>query len=106
MLAAEKTAVGECLRTQLDISYRAMIEAQELALGTARQLDERTGTEIAVLGLEASQQAWEAYRDVECQTIAVLAGDATPSETAQLACEIRLTRARTDALLRLTSQSS
>jgi uncharacterized protein YecT (DUF1311 family) len=106
VLAAEKTAVGECLRTQLDISYRAMIEAQELALGTARQLDERTGTEIAVLGLEASQQAWEAYRDVECRTVAVFAGDATPSETAQFACEIRLTRARTDALLRLTSQSS
>jgi uncharacterized protein YecT (DUF1311 family) len=97
----------ECgLRTQLDISYRAMIEAQELALGTAHQLDERTGTEVAVLGLEASQQAWEAYRDVECQTLGVFAGDATPAETAQLVCEIRLTRARTDALLRLTSLGS
>jgi uncharacterized protein YecT (DUF1311 family) len=83
-----------------------LIEAQELALGTARQLDERTGTEVAVLGLEASQQAWEAYRDVECQTVGVFAGNATPPETAQLACEIRLTRARTDALLRLTSQGS
>jgi uncharacterized protein YecT (DUF1311 family) len=106
LLAAEKAVVGDCLRAQLDISYRAMIEARELALGTARQLDERTGTEVAVLGLEASQQAWEAYRDVECQTVGVFAGDATPSETAQLACEIRLTRARTDALLRLASQSS
>ena len=49
-----------------------VVEAEELALGTAHQLDERTGTEIAVLGLEASQQAWEAYRDVECQTVGVL----------------------------------
>jgi uncharacterized protein YecT (DUF1311 family) len=106
LLAGENIAVGDCLRTQLDISYRAMIEAQELALGTARELDERTGTEVAVLGLEASQQAWEAYRDVECQTVGVFAGDATPAETARLACEIRLTRARTDALLRLTSQGS
>jgi uncharacterized protein YecT (DUF1311 family) len=105
LLAGENIAVGDCLCTQLDISYRAMIEAQELALGTARQLDERTGTEVAVLGLEASQQAWEAYRDVECQTVGVFAGDGTP-ETAQLACEIRLTRARIDALLRLTSQGS
>ena len=104
LLAGEDIAVGDCLRTQLDISYRAMIEAQELALGTAHQLDELTGTEVAVLGLEASQQAWEAYRDVECQTVGVFAGDA--AETAQLACEIRLTRARTDALLRLTSQGS
>jgi uncharacterized protein YecT (DUF1311 family) len=105
-LLAGQNAVGDCLRTQLDISHRAMIEAQELALGTARQLDERTGTEVAVLGLEASQQAWEAYRDVECQTLGVFAGGATPAETAQLACEIRLTRARTDALLRLTSLGS
>ena len=106
LLAGENIEVGDCLRTQLYISHRAMIEAQELALGTARQLDERTGTEVAVLGLEASQQAWETYRDVECQTLGVFAGDATPAETAQLACEIRLTRARTDALLRLTSQDS
>jgi uncharacterized protein YecT (DUF1311 family) len=105
LLAGEDITVGDCLRTQLDISYRAMIEAQELALGTARQLDERTGTEVAVLGLEASQQAWEAYRDVECQTVGVFASDATPAETAQLACEIRLTRARTDALLRLAQGS-
>ena len=103
LLAGEKIAVGDCLRTQLDISHRAMIEAQDLALGRARQLDERTGTKVAVLGVEASQQAWEAYRDVECQTLGVFAGDATPAETAQLACEIRLTRARTDALLHLTS---
>ena len=106
LLAGEKIAVGDCLRTQLDISHRAMVEAQELALGTALQLDERTGTEVAVFGLEASQQAWEAYRDVECQTVGVFAGDATPAETTQLACEIRLTRARTDALLRLTSLGS
>jgi uncharacterized protein YecT (DUF1311 family) len=106
LLAGENIAVADCLRTQLDISDRAMIEAQELALGTARQLDERTGTEVAVLGLEASQQAWEAYRDVECQTVGVFAGGATPAETAQLACEIRLTRARTDALLHFTSQGS
>jgi uncharacterized protein YecT (DUF1311 family) len=106
VLAGDNIAVDDCLRTQLDLSYRAMIEAQELARGTARQLDERTGTEVAMLGLEASQQAWEAYRDVECQTVGVFASDATLAERAQLACEIRLTGARTDALLRLTSQGS
>jgi hypothetical protein len=47
LLAGENIAVADCLGTQLDISDRAMIEAQELALGTARQLDERSGTEIA-----------------------------------------------------------
>jgi hypothetical protein len=47
LLAGENIAVVDCLRTQLDISYRATIEAQELALGTTRQLDERTGTVMA-----------------------------------------------------------
>ena len=99
VLVGEDLAVEDCLRTQLDISYRAMSEAQDLARGTARQLDERSGTEAVVLGLEASQHAWEAYRDVECQTIALL-GDSRAAEATQLACEIRLTRARTDDMLR------
>lgn len=100
-LAGDDMALEECLQTQLDISSRAMTEAQELARGAARQLDERTGTEGAVLGLEAAQQAWEAYRDVECQTIALFAGGGA---AAQLACDIRFTRARTDAMLRLGGQ--
>jgi uncharacterized protein YecT (DUF1311 family) len=100
-LAGDDLALEECLQTQLDISSRAMTEAQELARGAARQLDERTGTEGAVLGVEAAQQAWEAYRDVECQTIALFTDGGT---AAQLACDIRLTRARTDAMLRLGGQ--
>jgi uncharacterized protein YecT (DUF1311 family) len=104
VLAGDDMAVRDCLRTQLDISYRAMTEAQDLARGAARQVDEQTGTEAAVLGVEASQQAWEAYRDVECQTIALFAGEGALAETAQLACEIRLTRARTDGFLRFASQ--
>jgi uncharacterized protein YecT (DUF1311 family) len=101
VLAGDDVAVRDCLRPQLDVSSRAMTEAQDLARGAAQQLDERTGTEAAVLGLEASQHAWEAYRDVECQTIALFVGAGAPVETAQLACEIRLTRARTDSMLRL-----
>ena len=104
VLAGDDIAVEDCLRTQLDISYRAMTEAQDLARGAAGQIDARTGTEVAVLGVEASQQAWEAYRDVECQTIALFAGDGVPAEAAQLSCEIRLTRARTDDMLRLARQ--
>ena len=104
VLAGDDIAVRDCLRTQLDISYRAMTEAQELARGAAQQLDVRIGAEAALRGVEASQHAWEAYRDVECQTIGLFAGDGAPREAAQLACEIWLTRARTDGLLRFASQ--
>lgn len=103
-LAGDNIALTECLRTQFEISSRAMLEAQELALDAARRLDERTGSDGAVLGVEASQHAWEAYRDVECRTIALFASDGTPAEAAQLACEIRFTRARTDGMLRLARQ--
>jgi uncharacterized protein YecT (DUF1311 family) len=99
VLAGDDLAVEDCLRTQLDISYRAMSEAQDLARGAALQRDERSGTDAGVLGVEASQQAWEAYRDVERQTVALFAGDGVAAEAAQLACEIRLTRARTDEML-------
>lgn len=106
VLAGDDIAVGDCLRTQLDISYRAMVEAEDLARGTADELDQRTGTDAAVLGLEASQHAWEAYRDVECRTIALFAGEGAAMEAVQLACEIRLTRARTDDMLRFARQGS
>ena len=104
VLAGDDMAVRDCLRTQLDISYGAMEEAQKLARGTARQLDDRTGTQMAIPGVEASQHAWEAYRDVECKTMAVFVAEGLPAETAQVACEIRLTRARTDTLLRFAGQ--
>jgi uncharacterized protein YecT (DUF1311 family) len=103
VLGDDDIALRDCLRTQLDISYRALTEAQDLARDAARQLDQRTGTEAAVLGIEASQQAWEAYRDVECQTIALFAGGGAATEAAQLACAIRLTRERTDGMLRFAS---
>jgi uncharacterized protein YecT (DUF1311 family) len=106
VLGGDDIALRDCLRTQLDISYRAMTEAQDLARGAAHELDQRTGTDAAVLGVEASQQAWEAYRDVECQTIALFAGAGAAAEAAQLACAIRLTRARTDGMLRFASEAT
>jgi uncharacterized protein YecT (DUF1311 family) len=103
---ARDGAVSDCLRTQLEVSYQAMDQGLDLARAAAEELDRTAGGDAAVLGLEASQQAWEAYRDVECQTLAMFVAGALPAETAQLACEIRLMRARTDTLLRFAGQGS
>jgi uncharacterized protein YecT (DUF1311 family) len=103
VLAGDDAAVSDCLRTQLEVSYRAMNEALGLARAAAEDVDRAAGGQAAVLGLEGAQQAWEAYRDVECQTFALFAA-AAQAEPAELACEIRLTRARTDALLAFGSQ--
>jgi uncharacterized protein YecT (DUF1311 family) len=92
----------ECLSGQLEVTDGAMDEALKLARGDAQELDRASGGDAAVLGVEASQQAWEAYRDTECRTHAIFAGGEAP-ESYQLACAIELTRARTAALLRLAA---
>jgi uncharacterized protein YecT (DUF1311 family) len=97
--------LGACLNGQLEVVHGAMGEALALARGGAQELDRASGGDAAVLGVEASQQAWEAHRDTECQTRAIFAGASAGAEAEglQLACAIELTRERTDALLRLVA---
>ena len=99
---AEAEALNACLGAQLEVSHGAMEEALALARGRAEELNRIAGGDAAVLGVEASQQAFEAYRDTACQTEAVFADGGAPAADTELACEITLTRARTDALLRLS----
>jgi len=100
VLSAEAAELNACLGAQLEVSYGAMEEALGLARGRAEALDQAAGGDAAVLGVEASQQAFAAYRDTLCRTEAAFV-DSTRAADVELACEIALTRARTDALLRL-----
>jgi len=84
---------GECLNGQLEASDGAMNEALALARGGAQELDRASGGDTAVLGIEASQQAWEACRDTECPTRALFAGAGAEADGLALACAIELTRA-------------
>jgi uncharacterized protein YecT (DUF1311 family) len=95
--------LGECLNGQLEVVHGAMDEALALARGGAQELDRASGTDAAVLGIEASQQAWEAYRDTQCQTRAIFAAAGAEADSLELACAIELTRERTDALLHLAA---
>ena len=99
MSAAAK--LNACLGAQLEVSHGAMEEALGLARASAEALDRAAGGDAAVLGVEASQQAFAAYRDTLCRTEAAFADEARAADV-ELACEIALTRARTDALLRLS----
>jgi uncharacterized protein YecT (DUF1311 family) len=101
VMSAEAAELNACLSAQLEVSYRAMEEALALARGRAEAFDQAAGGDAAVLGVEASQQAFAAYRDTVCETEAAFA-DAVRAEDVELACEIALTRARTEALLRLS----
>jgi len=92
----------KCLSGQLEVSDGAMSEALSLARADAQELDRASGGDAAVLAVEASQNAWEAYRDTECQAHELFAGGEA-GDSYQLACAIELTRDRTEALLRLAA---
>jgi uncharacterized protein YecT (DUF1311 family) len=100
--------LGQCLTGQLEVSHGAMEEALAVARAGAQEVDRASGADAAVLGIEASQQAWEAYRDTECKTRAIFAGAGAEAEAGglELACAIELTRERTDRLLRLAAPRS
>ena len=101
VMGAEAEELNACLSAQLDVSYGAMEEALALARGRAQALDQAAGGDAAVLGVEASQHAFTAYRDTACQAEAAFA-DGARGEAVGLACEIELTRERTGTLLRLS----
>ena len=102
MIGEEAAELNACLSAQLEVSSGAMDEALALARARAEALDAAAGGDAAVLGVEASQQAFEAYRDTVCRTEAVFADSDARAANVELGCEIALTRARTDLLVRLS----
>lgn len=103
-LAAGLPELTACLDTRLEAGARAMEDALGGARAAARDVDQRSGRDAAVLGVEASQQAWAAYRDTACPTrAAFVANDGEAAAAVGLACRLELTLARTDELLALPS---
>jgi uncharacterized protein YecT (DUF1311 family) len=87
--------ISECLETT-----RERVElAMELVLGYARDaafdLDEITGREVALPALEASQDAWLAFREKACAFKGAQSGGGSGTGIAIRSCEIEMTRART-----------
>jgi uncharacterized protein YecT (DUF1311 family) len=106
VLASDPMALQECLQSELDASYLAMNEALAGVRAVAARTDQATGREIAVLAVEASQHAWESYRDTACQARAAFVDGGSEAAATELACEIELIRSRTEELLGLGSLAS
>ncbi|MBW6417223.1 lysozyme inhibitor LprI family protein [Celeribacter sp. PS-C1] len=90
--------IGNCVA---DTEKKAL-QAMDIILGFARtsaqELDEITGREVALPALEASQVAWEAYRDAQCDYVGAGFGGGSGTGIAILSCKVDLTRARTKEL--------
>ena len=83
-----------CLQTLIDVSEQDLTTSYAHRLADARQLDAAAGNEAASDRYRASNKAWLAYREAECQR----RRDQTPAGVDpgdyQLACTIELTRRR------------
>jgi uncharacterized protein YecT (DUF1311 family) len=105
-ITSDASALTECLDRWLETSHRAMNEALGGARAVAHDIERQRGGEAAVLGVEASQHAWEAYRDTVCQTRAAFVGVDAEAKAVELACMVEQTGRRIETLLDLTTLGS
>jgi uncharacterized protein YecT (DUF1311 family) len=91
----------QCLMDTLGATQQVM----ELQLGEAREradsLDLVTGRAVARPALDESQEAWEAFRDVNCAVRSAFAGGASGAGQFETGCAISMTRVRAEELLAL-----
>ncbi len=98
--AGSQVEIGSCV-SDMELRVNAAIDSSySLVLGSAQELDEVTGRVVAVPALEASQNAWVAYRDAQCEAVGASFGGGSGTGIAITACRVDLGRARVDELLR------
>ncbi|UAB88494.1 DUF1311 domain-containing protein [Ruegeria sp. SCSIO 43209] len=98
--AGSQVEIGSCV-SDMELRVNTAIDSSySLALGSAQELDEVTGRVVAVPALEASQNAWVAYRDAQCEAVGASFGGGSGTGIAITACRVDLGRARVDELLR------
>lgn len=96
---SSQVEISECLDETLARADAAVEEAFSFALTSAAETDEVTGRASVVPALYASQSAWEAFRDGQCDYVGSTYGGGSGTGIAILACRITEARNRTTALL-------
>lgn len=96
--AQTQIEIGECLAGVDATVNAALEEVLYFARAAASDLDGETGRAESVPALEASQAAWEAYRDAQCGYVGTTWAGGSGTGSAIAACRIGLARDRIDAL--------
>jgi uncharacterized protein YecT (DUF1311 family) len=92
--ASSQVEIADCV-AQTEARVDAAVDAAlGFAMTSATDLDEITGREVAVPALDASQAAWSAYRDAQCEFAGATFGGGSGTGIAIRACRIELGRAR------------
>ena len=89
-----RAELDECLASELLEAERALEAAERGAHEAVRRLTIATGRQSAMAAQAASDQAWRAYRDAECDRIAELAAGGSGAGDFYRACLIDRARAR------------
>jgi uncharacterized protein YecT (DUF1311 family) len=101
MNLGSQVEIGGCVSDVLATVDRTLAAALEMAKASAAELDGITGRAVAVPALEASQAAWEAYRDAQCEYVGSTFGGGSGTGIAITSCRVDLGRGRVDELMAL-----
>ncbi|UUV05702.1 lysozyme inhibitor LprI family protein [Ruegeria sp. YS9] len=101
--AGSQVEIGACVGQAETNVAAAMTEALGFAADAARDLDDVTGRALALPALEASQEAWKAYRDAQCEAVGASYGGGSGTGIAVSSCRVELGRARVAELLRFVN---
>ena len=97
---SSQVEIGACVADTLQ-RVDATIEIYlGFAMSSAKDLDEVTGRSVAVPALEASQAAWSAYRDAQCDYVGATFGGGSGTGIGINSCRIELGRERAGELMR------
>ena len=101
--AGSQVEIGSCVGKMEERVNMAVKASFDFAMQTAAELDEVTGRVAAQPALEAAQEAWTTYRDMQCDAVGASYGGGSGTGIAIASCRIDLGRARVDELLRMAN---
>ena len=101
--SSSQVETADCLAETEDRVSQVLEVTFQIATDSATELDEVTGRDVVLPALNASQAAWEAYRDAHCEHIGATYGGGSGTGIAIQACRVELTRTRITALLSLSN---
>lgn len=98
---SSQVEIGACVAETLERVDRTIDINLGFAMQSAGALDEVTGRGLAVPALEASQAAWSAYRDAQCDYVGATFGGGSGTGIGITSCRIELGRDRAAELMRI-----
>lgn len=103
VVSGSQVETAACLAETEERVGQVLAATFQIAQDSATELDKVTGRDVAVPALTMSQEAWETYRDAQCDFVGTTYGGGSGTGIAIRACRVDLTRARIAALLSLSN---